>query len=109
MLNRKLFFLISSTYLLWSTSAISQCNITPDLSGTAVNNQQGNNNDYIVVCTQGASTGALVVQNGISSNFLSFFNNYSINWGIIQPLIRPLQMFSRIRQLLTYMQLGIMF
>jgi gliding motility-associated-like protein len=37
------------------------------------------------VCTAGAPTGALIVQNGINSNFFNAFNNYTINWGDGSP------------------------
>jgi large repetitive protein len=81
MRNWKILCLLTLSSLFRLTSALSQCNITPELTGSSVYDQLGNNNDYIVVCTQGASTGALLVQNDIPSNFLSFFNNYTIDWG----------------------------
>jgi hypothetical protein len=81
MKNWRTFCSIICCSVFLSYNAQSQCNITPELTGTSVYDQLGNNNDYIVVCTEGASTGALLVLNDIPSNFLSFFNNYTIDWG----------------------------
>ena len=81
MRNWKILCLLTLSSLFRLTSALGQCNITPDLTGASIYSQSGNNNDYIVVCTQGAATGALLVQNGISAGFLSFFDSYVIDWG----------------------------
>ncbi|MFY8137051.1 MAG: beta strand repeat-containing protein, partial [Flavobacteriales bacterium] len=59
----------------------AQCNITPELEGDAIENPSGNSPDYIVVCTDGATTGLLLLQNGISPSFFNAFNSYTINWG----------------------------
>lgn len=85
MLNRLLTFFALFSSLFINHEFYGQCNITPELSGSAVYDELGNNNDYILVCFQGGTTGPLLVQNGISSTFFSFFNSYTIDWGDNSP------------------------